>query len=297
MTALVFIHKGDSLVLKVAIAQANLSNPSARVILVGDDTYQMLNSPIKFEYERINDYSVTAKKFESIYKHSSSNPYSYELFCFQRWFILRELAIKCNINSKFVYLDSDALIYADVDHIFPKIKTEMSVCNEVGPAFTFFKSLSVLDDYCEFIYSSFTDPKKYLELENYVTNYNNVGLPHISDMATLGLFGKKTNLNDIGRVTEKNFIFCENIGESQGLVLGMIGKKVIRRKGRKFFRTTNGNLVEAGGVHLQGWQKILWPFYCDKSVLFVFKKEILIDFWKYLRGYFRGVKMQFKKTM
>ena len=279
------------------MSQARRSNPDARIILLGDQENKSANHipEMDLEFWAIEDYSISATSFESVYKHTSSNTFDYEIFCFQRWFAVNELASKLEVNENLVYLDSDALLYMDADKVFEELKSEMTVCNEVGPAFTFFKSRRVLNDYCEFIYQSFSSQERYSELHKFVEAYKNHGMPHISDMATLGLYGKQNDLTDIGKIEERTYVFCENVGESQGLILGILGKKIYKIRQKRFFKVTSGESILAGGVHLQGWQKILWPFYADFEIIITFKREIIFNFFRYIKGFARGIKLRNSK--
>lgn len=66
-----------------------------------------------------------------------------------------------------------------------------------------------------------------------------------------------------------------------------MGKKIQRRGGQRFFVTAAGRRVLAGGVHLQGGNKVLWPFFIDVQVrgkmLRAGPVRYFFSFWKAMR--------------
>ena len=92
---IIVLHKGSSDYLKICLAQAKFSNPNSRIILLGDETNETLAKQVGAEHYLICNYFSKALEFEKIYKHYSTNSYNFELFCFQRWFVVDEF-----INSE-----------------------------------------------------------------------------------------------------------------------------------------------------------------------------------------------------
>lgn len=108
----ILIHRSNSYYLPYSLHQAKEYNE--RVILIGDDSNNCFNF---VEHYNMQDYFKEALDFEGLYKHLSTNPYQYELFCFQRWFVLKDFMEKQNIDLCF-YCDSDVLLYCDVTKIY-----------------------------------------------------------------------------------------------------------------------------------------------------------------------------------
>ena len=97
---IIFIHTGDPFYLNFSINQAHISNPNNQIYLITD----VISNRYDFvKYINIDTLREEANKFKNVYKHMSTNPYNGELFCFQRWFILKQF---CEINSinNFLYL-------------------------------------------------------------------------------------------------------------------------------------------------------------------------------------------------
>src|SRR5437868_4073869 len=107
----IFIHKGDHFYLNHSLNQVKITNPGNPIYLITDSItgrYDFVN------YADIKKYNKGAAEFAGMYKHMSTNNYENELFCFQRWFILKEFCYDKKIDN-FLYLDSDVLIYCNID--------------------------------------------------------------------------------------------------------------------------------------------------------------------------------------
>lgn len=193
---IVFIHRGNSLFLKYALHQARLLNPHNPIILIGDKTNAL--QPVFVQHYLIDNYADNAQAFQKIYQHQSPNPFDYELFCFQRWFILQQFVDRFNI-LQFVYLDSDVLLYCQVDQVMNTLKTDMTVCKEYGPCYTFVKNAALLKDYCRFIVASFVQEQEKKMTRAFMAKFADKGTPGLSDMVTLGAFASINHIDDIGK--------------------------------------------------------------------------------------------------
>jgi len=268
---IIFIHRGNQFYLKPALAQARVSNPLVRIVLLGDNSNSDLGASFckkyKIDHFLIDNYFQSAKKFEQIYQHQGKNPYQYELFCFQRWFVMLDFVKEHCPKGNFVYLDTDVIIYINIFDVFKVIKSEMTVCNRVGPQYSFFKSVDALESYCEFINYSYKNSIGFDKLKSFVSDFNNSGMPHISDMTTIGVYASENDLDDLGDCNRTDFFFDEIISYPQCMKKGVFGKKIIKKYGINYFQKSNGQLIKAAGCHLQGGSKALWPLYCDRSLL------------------------------
>lgn len=86
----ILVHKGNTFYLKPVLEHIRLFNPDTRICLLSD-----ASTKGKFdfvEHYNLEDYSAGAKSFEAVYNHMSSNPYEFELICFQRWFYAWDFA-------------------------------------------------------------------------------------------------------------------------------------------------------------------------------------------------------------
>lgn len=256
--------------------QAHLANPRGEVVLLTDVAIEEIPAVLigRITISPLTDYLAGANSFATIYSHRGKNPLAYELLNFQRWFIVLEHLERHPTAGPIMYCDSDAFLYLPVSQVAAAMTTAMSVCNLVGPQFTVFTSARALGDYCEFITRTYSSPEALEEIQEFVDSHRSAGLPHISDMATLGVYAERNNLDDLGQPGRHDFVFDENIGsDEQGLQLGLLGKRIRTRSGKKWFIRPTGDEVIAGGVHLQGGNKKLWPLFVDIPVLLLLSRK------------------------
>jgi hypothetical protein len=276
MSRIYFVHSGavpDYLV--GSTLQAHLANPQGEVVLLTTQTIEAVPAVFagRITIAQVSQYLERAKSFASIYRHHGSNALAYELLNFQRWFIVLEHLETHPTTEPIMYCDSDAFLYLSVSDVAASMTTAMSVCSEVGPQFTVFTSVQALREYCAFITDSFSSPRALGAIQGFVDGHQSAGLPHISDMATLGVYAERHQLNDLGNAERQDFVFDENIGAPQGLRLGLLGKRIRTRSGTKRFIRPSGNDVIAGGVHLQGGNKTLWPLFVSIPVLLLLARK------------------------
>ncbi|NLC92995.1 MAG: hypothetical protein GX677_05985 [Treponema sp.] len=93
---LIFLHKGSPLYLQIALRKAK-SVCSSDVYLIGDET----NNYSYIKHALIKDYNHN--DLEKYYKHMSPNGYNYEIFCLQRWFVLKDFCKQKVFIQKFFY--------------------------------------------------------------------------------------------------------------------------------------------------------------------------------------------------
>jgi hypothetical protein len=276
---IVFIHKGYSSCLFASILTARKSNPNSEIFLIGDKENHNVEllELADCKHIEILDYMKSARDFSEIYRHDGNNPVEYELFCIQRWFILQDFLVEQNRQVKVLYLDSDAFLYDQADSIFSTLGSKISLPQKISPAFTYIGSLTELKNFCRFISESYGDDKAYKKLGRFVANFSNKGMPHISDMTLFGEYANvkgKLIIEDLRVICEKRNFYCDNFSYSQGMKMGIIGKKVTKNeKDERFFlRNSDMTKIPVGGLHFQGLMKTTWLIYADKK-----------DKWKIIR--------------
>ncbi len=241
---IIMFHYGYTPHLVMALAQAKATNPTSDVILLGDQSNQFLDF---VQHESIDRYCTEAKQFEQIYapKHRSPNPYQYELFCFQRWLILKEFMNARGLKHC-VHIDSDVLLYTDLSaeqHKFDRF--EFTTCK--GSGHTSFLKISGLEKFCQLLFATYTDESLFKEVENIVQVRNeNLKIPiGISDMMLLVLFYEKYR-EVIGLTSDviDGSVYDTRITHDQGFEM---------QDGMKYIRWVNGQPV---GKHLELGQDI-----------------------------------------
>jgi hypothetical protein len=186
----IYIHKGDSFYLKSIFSQAKKFNNE--LILLGDESNNKYNQVF---HHNISDYSYTANEFKKIYFHCSPNSYDFELFCFERWFVLKDFMKNNNISACF-YCDSDMKLYINMMQEYEKWKKfdaafltpnlekinnkDISRWQEYGGMISYWR-LDALEDFCSFIMNLFENPWK---LNHLLDNWNKYHFPYspLTDM-------------------------------------------------------------------------------------------------------------------
>lgn len=280
-TPIIFIHKGNPIYLQVALLQAK-KICTDEIFLLGDET----NNFNYINHFNISDYDNT-KELKSIYKHMSSNKYDYELFCIQRWFIIRDFCKK-NGFEQFWVVDSDVLIYENLQNFLPYLENkDFSIIAKkgffVGPQTSYFKT-EVLEDFCNFIISCYKTKTKLQTVYQKLQDEKNIS--GISDMVLLELYcDHNKKYIDFDYSKDRNFLFDENINCPHGFEFKN-GKKNIKFKSNIPYARLNSEKhenLEFATLHFQGGAKELMLKY---STLNLFNKKNII-----------GYKIYFKKNI
>lgn len=271
---IVFVHWGTiPLYLLASLATARLSNPKARLVLISDNPKSMpkgFSRLFRIECEDISGYSQSAQHFKKLFRHQGFATYEYEFRCFARWFVLRDFVFASEWDDHFLCLDSDVLFFEALEKMPSYITTGMCVANVCGPAFSYFENSDTLQEYVDYISRTWMSPDEFRKVQELLTELALEGLPYMSDMATLASWSRKRNLIDLQELTTDHPFFCENPYESDFLGKGPVDFKVVGMSGRggAKFVTSVGTSFRAGGLHLQGGSKRLWPKFASKLVLF-----------------------------
>ncbi|GEC91207.1 hypothetical protein DES34_10376 [Brevibacillus brevis] len=177
---IVFIHRDDEEHVGLCMQQAKTSNPSSRVILIGSpDNKHLCGNNI--EHHLLSKYNQSAQTFSIHYKHSSNvDTYAYNLFCFLRWFILRDFMRSQGIERCW-YFDSDVMLYTDISQLDAADLTNF----EIEYTWTTPCELSMLDQLCDYMTKFFREHLHYQTLLAYAKENGDVP---VSDMVLFVFF-------------------------------------------------------------------------------------------------------------
>jgi len=249
---IIFIHKNDNLYLPYIFAQAKISNPDSKVFLLGDKR----NSYYKFiNHDHIDNYMAKSGEFAKIYKHMNTNPYDYEIFCLQRWFVLKEFMEKNNIQQCF-HADSDVMIYSDITQVYNKyfMKYDMSMTYSCGHC-CYISSIDAITNFCNFIIELYTDPKLFKILEDiYLEHTQNNMLGGVSDMVAFEEY-RKRNSDRLGNLSDilDNSAFDTNLNISEGYEMRNGLKNIYLKNNQPYCRYNCDNReIKFNAVHFQG---------------------------------------------
>ncbi|MDC0763377.1 hypothetical protein POF51_21885 [Brevibacillus sp. AG] len=260
---IVFIHRTAEEHVGLCVQQAKYSNPSSRVILIGKPETKQLSTE-NTEHYLLSKYFKSAQAYSFVYKHSSPTPYEYNLFCFQRWFILRDFMRSQGID-RCCYLDSDVMLYTDISkqndkdfHDFTFEFTWTTVCD-----------LDKLDQFCEYTTKFFRDPLHY---ENLLQFAKEIGDVPISDMVLFTLFHNYALRRGATYGLVANGFFDHNLNcpfaPSCPQANSLETKKQIYQKDGMLFCkiTETNNYLPAHSLHFQGHAKGYIPYFRSQDI-------------------------------
>jgi hypothetical protein len=142
---LIFVHNGNQSYLDNVFEMTRLFNPTLRIILLGDESNKLIALKHNVEHYSYSLYYETIP-----YEHFSPNPKEYELFCFERWFILRNFMKEQKID-KIVYSDSDNAFCVNIE-LFHYVNARIgNKGNPVVPN-VFFIEFDYLNKICDFYF-------------------------------------------------------------------------------------------------------------------------------------------------
>ena len=269
---IVFIHKGNSDYLYYSISHARKTNPNSPIYFIG--TKETTHYKSFISHFSIENYFEQAEKLTSIYKHFSTNTAGFELFCLQRWFVLMEFMQKEQINEC-VYIDSDILVYDDLTVAQENFRQFGMTFSGFSPHTNFVSDVKVLEEFCKFITSTYTQKNAAQKLEEKYNKFIKLrGAGGISDMTFFYDFhqlypDKLGNITQIHNnttfdITINTLVDYENNGDI---------KKISWKNGKPFCKhIETGNLIMFYTLHFQGAYKKLMPkYYKHKSLKFYFQ--------------------------
>jgi hypothetical protein len=154
---IIFIHYSNSDYLKYSLGQAKHSNPESAIYLIGDSSNNCYDS---VEHHSFSNYFQRAHDFSKIYRHYNTTDYEYEIFCFQRWYILLEFLVNNQIE-KCLYLDSDTMLYTDITKEQKKFaQFDFTMSYKTSGCTFFLNRVEALADFCQFLTDIYTKKER-----------------------------------------------------------------------------------------------------------------------------------------
>jgi hypothetical protein len=179
---MVFIHHRNSTYLPFTLAQARLASPASPLVLIGDQTNDVFPYATHVD---MNRYNAGALDFQKVYRHMSPNGEPYELFCFMRWFILRDFC-RAHQVEQLIHVDSDVLLYCDVNCERDNwAGYDLTLVRGVCAGNMFVNRRAAIEELCETITGLYTGPADRLEALYARRRETGEG---ISDMVALKLY-------------------------------------------------------------------------------------------------------------
>lgn len=120
----VIVHRGWSRYAAVAVRRA-LAAAQAPVWVISDSPRYGAIPGVR--HVRLDALDGGAARFAASYVHLSGNPEGFELFCWQRWFLVADLAAREGIGT-LVHLDSDLLLFASAAELAAEMRRRGDGC-------------------------------------------------------------------------------------------------------------------------------------------------------------------------
>lgn len=248
MIPAVIMHRGNSGYVNDVVSQAR--KRAKNVIVLGDGQ--------PFATHRLDDYYGSAKAFEGLYTHLSTNGYNIELMCFTRWFILKDFMKAHNIEVC-LHLDSDVLLYTDPEDAWLMYdQFEITLSHRCCGSAAFF-TIKGLEKLCDFIMQTYSNKSSY-EYERLVAFFETRQkhqLPGgICDMTMLEHYAYKY-CGEVGEMMHitGNSTWDHNINEAdQGFMMDPTGIKRITfiKNMPTGYQEGPGRVVKFNSLHFQG---------------------------------------------
>jgi len=190
---IIFIHRDACYYLPHSVAQARAISSDSPVIVLGNDGNRGLKGVRHVHYDQ---HAGSARKFQTIYQHRSDHRIHDELFCFQRWFVLRDFLRAENMDAC-LYLDSDVLLFVDAGKELAALRERETFDltavqgTSLSPHSVFVPCLESLERLCEFQMLCYSDAEWFDRLEihlNTLGEKENGG--GVSDMTIFSLFNQ-----------------------------------------------------------------------------------------------------------
>ncbi len=266
---IVIIHKGFNKYVLYCLKQLKITNKNSNVYLLSDKEYKEYSKYSIF-VDINNILSDDAKLFADKYIHlGKSNP-SYEMFCMQRWIILRDFMKLYNIKECF-YMDSDVLIFSNLDEaLLPFNDYKISLISNLALSM-YIKDISILDEFSVFLLNKYTSEIEINKLKDmyYNTNRINDGVAgSITDMELSIEFFSNKNVGDLSVITNDSLF---DIGlyyheEFERIKKGKYSFKKIYFEGNipycNYVNNSENKKIRFHSLHFLTWTKIFIKDMC-----------------------------------
>ncbi len=261
---IVILHKGNPFYLSYCLRQTRYVNPENPLYLIGDETNA---GYADVTHEQIVSYQRALTAIAGVYRHLSSQPTDYELFCIQRWFVLLAFMKRHNL-ARCIHLDSDVLPYARfTEDAFP-YGDRIAMCHFI-PHCTYIGSIGALEDFCTYCLRCYTDPAY---LKKLTTRYQNLldgneeaGFAGVSDMTLFEMYSREDE-SRIPNLFYRSYTVLPddniNTGSEFELNWFQATKKLRWKNNRPYaMHAATGREVQLTMLHCQGIAKQKMPYW------------------------------------
>jgi len=282
----------DYLFVPLSFSSVVKSNPTADVYFLNVNDNFPVSTPGITDVDATQFYSKACKPIRDCYKHLSTNQADFELFCMERFFVLKEFMAANAIDKAFL-VETDVLVFEDLNSFIGcegGISPEKSYLSENKCISLGYVTLAYLEYYCNYIVSCYCDIEKFAKIESFYHKYREKGgMGGICDMTfcdyiNKGMYGAERqyateNISKIfKKCTGQDYIFDSFIGRDFIIDLeakivmteSYIDKKIIKdisfENGKPFVSFDDNIRLQLASLHCQGNAKgLMADFYVNTS--------------------------------
>lgn len=182
------------------LKQAALSNGKENVFILTDTNFQLYTA---YNCINVSPYITGGREFDKVYQHHSINPFFFEKSCFDRWFIINDLAKDLGFEH-FVHADCDVMIMEDLKPLYQKYiagKYNGTVMffehngDSVTSGHTSFWDTKLIADFCDFVTTKYQDLPAFNAILKETLEGKFLNNRNVSDMILLDVFRTETKPN------------------------------------------------------------------------------------------------------
>jgi Flp pilus assembly protein TadD len=236
---IIYVHWDAPDYLRLSAARSLISNPGSKVVMIGDSSNRFEG----LDHVKLDGLAQGAADFQALYQHRSENDYSYELFCFQRWFFLRDWMRRENV-PRLCALDSDVLLFAKLEELEPRIQGfDLAFAGRLGAHFAILTQAGI-EALCDFFMELYAKPERL------------PAAPQLTDMLLLPHFLEGRGWADLGPAQDAQPVIDGNLRLAEGFIL-KDGLKAIAfdPAGQPWGQRPDGKKVRFAALHFQGTAK------------------------------------------
>ncbi|WP_238903624.1 hypothetical protein [Clostridium sp. YIM B02506] len=260
MNYIFYAHKGYMDYLELSIKQTLSICTDTKVVLLGDEANSKIQGIV---HENINNYSIYAEKFASVYINYNVRNYDYYLFCFTRWFSIYEYMKKNNIK-KAIHIDSDIIVNYDICQYMNENEYMYSFDGGYTSCFT----LEQLGDLCEFMLTKYSSIEERKKLDTIYKKRMKLNLKGgVSDMTLISMFVAFNRCHDVTKI-KYGYVCDHTIFKCDGFEMIGDKKKIYCIDGDIYICDMVTNLyIKFITAHFQGDGKLYMKEFLDYKKL------------------------------
>lgn len=266
MIPIVFFHIGEQDYFQSAI---NIASKKNKIIVIGNQTETFKNKNTNISFFDYKNFYEGVDEFRIKYKHLHSGGIEMQVICYIRWFVIKNLIEKLNIDV-FFHADSDLAVLVDVEQYYNKLgnpKLALST-QEYQDNFRFVASghcsyftKDSIKELCDFFIESYDENSETYKmlLKKYEWHKITGTGGGVCDMTQLYLYSLTQETMSLTRIYDDS-CFDDNINSPENYLKNEYKtennlKKILFKDNEFYFENIEGKIIKTNSIHCQGQSK------------------------------------------